>query len=417
MAYSELIKNFDSIREYMQEFYVYGFKNRSEFDAKSARSYDNERRRVESWLGEYMSFHQTENGKNCFLAVDSKKIDHNPLYKALKAKSFTAKDIMLHFYILDMLAQGEKLGIKEITDRLYDDYLYNFEEPMNIDTSTIRKKLSEYVDLGLLTAEKVGREMLYSLTSTTVVLAPLLDAINFFTEVGQLGVVGSFLLDKYSDKQTYVKFKHHYILHALESEVLVDILEALRKHQTIVIHTKTTRGRELAHRVLPIKLYVSTQNGRRYLFGWYFKAHRVISYRLDNIQSVAEPQDLPDYAKYLEQGKAMLRNVWGVSLGSKHNDAMTKLDHVEMVIRVDQEEGYVINCLQREKRCGRVEQIAEDKYRFVADVHDAGEMLPWVRTFMGRIESFTSNNKAVEQRFWNDINTVLEMYGVGEKYE
>ena len=68
MAYSELIKNFDRIREYMREFYVYGFKSREEYDAKSARSYDNERRRIESWLGDYMSFRQDSCGKNVFLS-------------------------------------------------------------------------------------------------------------------------------------------------------------------------------------------------------------------------------------------------------------------------------------------------------------------------------------------------------------
>ena len=41
MAYSELIKDFESIRAYMRDFYVYGFKSRNEYDKKSARSYDN----------------------------------------------------------------------------------------------------------------------------------------------------------------------------------------------------------------------------------------------------------------------------------------------------------------------------------------------------------------------------------------
>ena len=44
MAYSELVKNFNRIRYYMREFYVYGFKSRDEFSKKSARSYDDERR-------------------------------------------------------------------------------------------------------------------------------------------------------------------------------------------------------------------------------------------------------------------------------------------------------------------------------------------------------------------------------------
>lgn len=45
MAYSELIKNFEKVRAYMREFYVFGFKSRAEYDAKSARSYDDERHR------------------------------------------------------------------------------------------------------------------------------------------------------------------------------------------------------------------------------------------------------------------------------------------------------------------------------------------------------------------------------------
>ena len=77
MAYSELIKNFDRIRDYMRQFYVYGFKSRTEYDKKSARSYDNERRRIESWLGDFMRFRQTTDGKNVFMSVDSRSIPGN----------------------------------------------------------------------------------------------------------------------------------------------------------------------------------------------------------------------------------------------------------------------------------------------------------------------------------------------------
>ena len=83
MAYSELVKSFERIRNYMREFYVYGFKSRDEYGMKSARSYDNERRRIESWLGDYMSFHQESSGKKVFLSMDSRRVPCNPLYKAL----------------------------------------------------------------------------------------------------------------------------------------------------------------------------------------------------------------------------------------------------------------------------------------------------------------------------------------------
>lgn len=118
MAYSELVKSFERIRNYMREFYVYGFKSRDEYGMKSARSYDNERRRIESWLGDYMSFHQESSGKKVFLSMDSRRVPCNPLYKAFKAKSFTDKDITLHFYIMDLLADGSALSSKVVVKRL-----------------------------------------------------------------------------------------------------------------------------------------------------------------------------------------------------------------------------------------------------------------------------------------------------------
>ena len=160
MAYSELVKSFERIRSYMREFYVYGFKSREEYSIKSARSYDNERRRIESWIGDFMSFHQDTSGKNVFLSVDSRRIPHNPLHKAFKAKSFTDKDITLHFYVMDLLADGSALSSREIVDCINDDYLSHFSGAFSPDESTVRKKLKEYEALGLLSSEKCGREVL-----------------------------------------------------------------------------------------------------------------------------------------------------------------------------------------------------------------------------------------------------------------
>lgn len=95
--FQELIKNFDRIRDYMRQFYIYGFKARTEFDGKSARTYDNERRRIESWLADYTRADYTSKGKHVYINVDSKEIPQNPLYTAWKSKSFTDNDLMLHF--------------------------------------------------------------------------------------------------------------------------------------------------------------------------------------------------------------------------------------------------------------------------------------------------------------------------------
>ena len=207
-AYSELIKNFERVRSYMREFYVYGFKSREEYDKKSARSYDDERRRMESWLGDHMSFVRTPEGKNVFISIDSRVSQHNPFYKALKAKSFTDGDITLHFILFDILHSPEVvLSLPEILDEM-DEYLSGFENPMMFDESTIRKKLKEYTEQGIIIAEKDGRKMMYH-RAEDISLPDITDVLNFYSEVAPCGVIGSFLLDKQDTKRDSFNFKHH----------------------------------------------------------------------------------------------------------------------------------------------------------------------------------------------------------------
>ena len=110
MAYSELVKGISKIRSFLRDFYVFGFYSREEYASLyqiSPRSYDNERRRIESWMQEYLRFYQNSSGKKIFLSVDGSSILHNPLYRAFKAKSFTANDAFLHFCLMDLFADGQ----------------------------------------------------------------------------------------------------------------------------------------------------------------------------------------------------------------------------------------------------------------------------------------------------------------------
>ena len=414
VAYSELVKNLDNIRMVMRDFYVYGFKSKADFSDRSARSHDNDRRRIESWLADYMCFRQNAKGKRRFIAVDSRKIKHNPFYKAWKAKTFTSKDIMLHFYLLDMLQDGISMSLNELVERLDQDYLSHFADAGTIDASTVRKKLTEYVQLGLIVAAKQGRELFYSRSKDAVNLKRWHEAVSFFAESTPVGAVGSFLEDKYSEEVNIFSYKHHYLLQALESDVLVDLLDAMQKKQTVRLASCTDGGKRICMRVLPLKIYVSTQSGRRYVMGWFFKANRIIFCRLDNLEQVLEPKDLPDYDNYLAKAEAMEQHLWGVSMNRIGEDGEIKLEHVELVVRLGEDEPYILQCLEREKRCGEVTKLSEGRYLFTADVRDAGELLPWLRTFIGRIESFSCSNKKIEERFWRDMEAVYAMYGLSE---
>ena len=410
MAYNELIKNFEKIRGYMRDFYVYGFKSRGEYDRKSARSYDDERRRIESWLGEYMSFRQDANGKAVFLTVDNRGVPHNPLYKAFKAKSFTDNDITLHFYILDILASGEALTIKEIIDRIFRDYLSHFQSGRELDESTVRKKLKEYEQLGLLESTKAGRQLAFRRAADTVALNTWRETIDYFSEADPVGVIGSFLLDKFGSAEESFSYKHHYLLHALDSEVLYELLGAIREHRRTRLTVFAVKRNDLCeHTVYPVKIYVSTQTGRQYLLAYHYLRKRFMFFRLDNIRKVgagAVEKEPEKYSCYYEKLK---ENLWGASLHSG-----LSLDHIEMTVHVGKGEEYILDRLEREKRCGHIEKIDESTYRFTADVYDATETVVWLRTFIGRVVKLECSDKFAESRFYGDVEALRKLYGGDE---
>ena len=45
-GFSELIKNFEKTRSYLRDFFIYGYKVRGDFQRKSGRTYDDEKRHL-----------------------------------------------------------------------------------------------------------------------------------------------------------------------------------------------------------------------------------------------------------------------------------------------------------------------------------------------------------------------------------
>ena len=410
MAYSELIKSFSRIREYMRDFYIYGFKHRYEYDTKSARSYDNERRRIESWLGEHMSFRQDPNGKRVFISIDSRDILHNPLYKAFKAKGFTPYDILLNFYILDVLHDGASYCTSDFIEIFNNEYLSMFDSDITFDSSTLRIKLKEYEELGILMSERQGNRTYYRITADELCIDDWYDALSFFSEENPLGVVGSYLLDKLDDNSSHFRFKHHYILHALESEILYELLLGIDEKRTIKVNIFHSRFNNSSEQTLsPLHILISTQTGRQYLLAFSHYRRRLQLYRLDSIKTVRLLQVDEQYDIYKSQSVEFMKHLWGVSSSNFRN-----LEHIEMTVYANNYEEHILSRLLREKRCGFVESIGDGLYRFTADVYDTSEMLPWLRTFKGRIVSLECSNQVVKEMFVEDLSAMLEVYNGGE---
>ncbi len=415
-SYSELIKNFEKVRTYMREFYVYGFKSREEYNKKSARSYDDERRRMESWLGEHMRFVRTPEGKNVFISIDSRVSVHNPFYKALKAKSFTDGDITLHFILFDILhAPAVVLSLPEILEKI-DAYLDGFDSPMVFDESTVRKKLQEYISQGIIAGEKVGRKMLYHRTADAQ-LPDLTDVLNFYSEVAPCGVIGSFLLDKIEEKNDRFSFKHHYITSAMDSDVTAMLFKAMREKSIITADNLSRRvDGARSNRIIPLRILMSVQNGRQHLIAYQPDFNVIKSFRVDYLSNIRIEEPTPRFDELRKELDAMQSKMWGVTAIRKRNGKEI-LDHVEFVVQVADDEDHIVRRLEREKRVGHVEKIDQNAYRFTADVYDAGEMIPWIRTFICRITQLHISDKKLETQFKNDMEEMYRMYGISEVEE
>lgn len=415
--FQELIKNFDRIRDYMRQFYVYGFKVRNDYDAKSARTYDNERRRIESWLADYTVSDYTSKGKQVYINVDSKTIPENPLYAAWKSKSFTDNDLMLHFFILDLLwdcPAGMSAG--EMGDAISELYGVVF------DSQTVRLKLKEYEELGILFSEKDGKTLLYrlmpplSIEPGTEAEGPvwqrLITAVKFYQGTAPFGFLGSTILDREDQPNDLFQFKHHFIVHTLEDGVLSDVLNAIGKQHFIRFENRSSRsGRVTSMYGLPLKIFVSTRTGRRYVCLHMPGSRRFLNVRLDCMAKVELLEFCREYSRRREQLERNLDRCWGVSFGGS-----SRMEEICVKLKIDEKrEPHILNRLYREGHHGEVLKIRDGEYLYSGSFFDTNEMLSWVKTFTGRILDIQGSNQEAIAKITGDWKTMYEMYFPGKE--
>lgn len=409
MAYNELIKDFRRIRTYLRDFYVYGFKLRGDFSEKSARSYDNERRRVESWMGDYVSFSQDSRGKRVYLSVDSRDIPHNPLYRAFKAKSFTNKDIHLHFFLMDLFREHERVELRDILPLLEESYPDAIGS-MVLDEKTVRLKVQELADLGVLEKKKLGRKTSYHLMRDAFSLEGLEDAIDFYSEALPVGVAGSYLLDKLDRQESAFRFKHHYPMQAIDSEVVLAILDAIQNRCMVEVTVQNPVNGEVVRQNTPLKLYLSAETGREYVASWSHSENRFFLSRIDRIMEVRLLEEDPEWEQLSKDfSEHQAPYIWGMS--SRTAGGVQEMQWLEMEIVFGTEEQFILRRLKREKRCATLTRLEEGRYLVRAEVFDAYEMMPWILSFTGRIARLDSSNTRVMEDYRAHLRSWEKLYG------
>ena len=417
-GFSELIKNFDKTRDYVRDFFIYGCKLRSDFDRKSVRTYGDEKRRVESWIGDYMKYDDSVRGRSVSISVDSGHIHENPLYNAYYSRSFTDNDIRLHFLITDILQDGNSRTLKDITDTLNEEYEQLFDE------QTVRNKLKEYTEEGIVISGKQGKTLYYSLSHDYAddfikEFRGLDDALRFFSETQDLGIIGNSILKMTGIKNDLFYIKHNYIIHTLEDILLPEILAAIDEKRSISFRTFSARkpkdsdplGTE--NRVMPMQVLVSVQTGRRYLAAYIPELKRFSSFRLDYMKTVKKGDICENYDIVKEKFESNMPHCFGVSFGMRRETGT--VTPMKMTFYADEEkEQYIIDRLEREKRCCKLERTGKDLYTLTADVFDPNELMHWAKTFIGRIVRIEGGADSVRERFFADIARMNRMYGGDE---
>lgn len=405
--FQELIRNFDKIRDYMRDFYIYGFKSRSGYTRKSARTYDNEKRRIESYMGGYMKWEYTKSGKNLFISMDCSKVPVNPLYAAWKSKAFTNNDIMLHFYILDALKKEEELSIDQLTDALCK------RSGQIFDIQTVRNKCKEYHELGLITAKKQGKSICYSLSRDTfdhmLAIAPgLSEAVKFFQGGSAFGEIGSFIMDSQNTSNDLFSFKHYYAAHTLEDAILLDLLSAIKNSQAIEFLNYNESGTRISTLDgIPLKIFISAATGRRYLCVYKARTRRFFTYRLDHIKAVKTLGFCEDAKKHYENLMKNLPNVWGVGFSGE-----SRMEIVCMKLSIDEKsEAHILERIAREGQNGELIRLEPNIFLYTKEMFDSNDISPWIKTFTGRILQLEGTNQIVMDRFYKDIKRMKEMYG------
>ena len=161
---------------------------------------------------------------------------------------------------------------------------------------------------------------------------------------------------------------------------------------------------------LPLQIFVSAQTGRRYLCVYFPPKRRFNCLRLDCIFNPRALEICPEYEFHRENLRRNLPYCWGVSFGGR-----SRMETLCMTLYIDEAgEGHIINRLRREGRGGEVQQVRENVWLYMGTFFDTNEMLPWIKSFTGRILDLQCSNQAVLDKVTADLKAMYQMYGEEE---
>ena len=125
------------------------------------------------------------------------------------------------------------------------------------------------------------------------------------------------------------------------------------------------------------------------------------------IKEVCKSNECTNKNEMMMRADTAVQKLWGVSFGKENY-----IEKLEMTVRIAKDEEYILKRLEREKRNGTIQKLANGDYKFMTEVYDASEMVPWIKTFTGRIVEIKCSNERVEKQIKEDFEMMKRIYEV-----
>lgn len=416
------ITEVNMLRDFVREIYIESFHSRDghiSIHSPSGRSEAEAKSRLHAFFEENFITKNFENED--VLKFDSRSVKKNPLFDIWKMCHFKPEYLTRDFALFDLLSTEEyKNGLSDYDLKCDDSGKNRLEFYTGKQVS--HKQLDLYIPSlltdGILNVKEIFNDegkllkSTYTLANTKRLQdlikndSQILAAIQFASEVFPCGVIGSYIIDSVDkqDSPATFNFKHHFIYNTLDSEVLYTIFTAINEKRYISIKCKN--GIILA---TPIQVRFSARDGRSYIV-YHTETQNHKGFKLENLEniiSIKKEKPCSNYDSYLNEFNSIKINLWGKSILSGE----MKTEHVEFTIQYNDTESYILKRLQREAFSGKIENDEnENKASFSFDLFDSKELVPWIRSYFGRVTNFNFENKELQQQITDEISKLYILY-------
>lgn len=418
-----LIRDYSNIRSILRDVYIFGCYSKDDFvkSGMSARKYDNEKKRIMSYISKDFIYQRNVNRKSImYCSYHMENGSRNYMAETYRNKTFTMLDFMSYFFVLQLLSDGNEMTLGDILQALPEN-----NEDVLFTKDNLRVKLEELVEQRLIEIVKYGKTVKYRISVdiwedfSDKELQDIYLFLDFLMNTYPVEVPFYFLRSKLrlymeikrgissEQLQSPMQYKHNHLFNVVDNDVILDVLKAIKGKRRIQIKLNGNEN-DSVFVTLPIKVLHDSTYGRQYVFCYSEAEEKVVVVRVDHIADLElkDSADI-DFDSIVEKCMKAIDDCWCTSLTDK--------EPVNVVIEFmfdEQNESYVRRRLIREGHGALIQKITDGLYRMTISVNDPAEMIPWIRSFGERARVISSGEYKIEDRIKKDWKRAVEKYEI-----